>query len=147
HRILPRLVDVALSDGASRDWRTLMCTPARGRVVEVGFGSGRNLPFYPAVVDEVLAVEPIDLAWERAARRIEEFGRPVTRIGLDGAVLPLEDDSVDTVVSGWTMCTIPHLEAAISEMRRVLHPGGSVLYVEHVRSPHPRARRIQENIQ
>ena len=145
--MLPRLVDVALSDATSAPWRALVCGPASGRVVEVGFGSGRNLPHYPPSVGEVRAVEPAELGWERAAGRIAEFGRPVRRIGLDGAALPLPDASVDTVVSTWTMCTIGDLPSAITQMRRVLRPGGSLLYVEHVTSPHPGARRIQDRMQ
>ena len=146
-RALPRLVDVALSDAASRPWREAVCGPVDGRVLEVGFGSGRNLEYYPDTVTEVLAVEPADLAWERAAGRIAAFGRPVRRIGLDGASLDLPDASVDVVVSTWTMCTIPDLGSAVREMRRTLRPGGSVRYVEHVRSEHPKARWIQERVQ
>lgn len=146
-RALPRLVDVALSDATSRPWRETVCGPVGGRVLEVGFGSGKNLELYPPSVNEVLAVEPADLAWERAAERIAAFGRPVRRIGVDGASLDLPDASVDVVVSAWTMCTIPDLDSAVREMRRVLRPGGSVRYVEHVRAGHPRARRIQERLQ
>lgn len=146
-RILPRLVDVALNDAMARQWRALVCEPAAGVVLEVGFASGKNLPFYPDAVREVLAVEPADLAWERAADRIREFGRPVRRVGLDGASLPIPDDSVDLVVSTWTMCTIPDLDQALREFRRVLRPGGKVRFVEHVASAHPRARRIQSGMQ
>lgn len=146
-RILPRLVDVALSDTLARQWRTLVCEPAAGVVLEVGFASGKNLPFYPPAVREVLAVEPVDLAWERATDRIAEFDRSVKRVGLDGAFLPLPDDSVDLVISTWTMCTIADLPQAISEFRRVLRPGGTVRFVEHVAAVHPRARRIQSRLQ
>lgn len=146
-RALPRLVDVALGDATSRRWREMVCGSAAGRVLEVGFGSGRNLPFYPPSVTEVLAVEPVDLAWERAADRIARFGRPVRRIGLDGASVALADHSVDLVVSTWTMCTIADLEQAVGEMHRVLRREGTLCYVEHVRSPHPRARRLQERLQ
>lgn len=146
-RALPRLVDVALSDVTSRPWRELVCGPAAGRVLEVGFASGKNLEYYPPEVSEVLAVEPADLAWERAADRIAAFGRPVRRIGPDGAHLAVPAASVDVVVSAWTMCTIPDLKASVREMHRVLRPGGSVRYVEHVRSDHPLALRIQEGLQ
>ena len=145
-RLLPRLVDVALSDATSRAWRELVCGPASGRVLEVGFGSGRNLEYFSEDVTEVWAVEPSNLAWQRAADRIRTFGRPVTRIGLDGASLVIEDGSVDLVVSTWTMCTIADLPTAIGEFGRVLRPGGSVRYVEHVRSPNERAHRIQTRI-
>lgn len=146
-RVLPRLVDVALSDSLARQWRTLVVGPASGVVLEVGFASGKNLPFYPAAVSEVLAVEPADLAWERAAGRIAKYDRPVRRVGLDGASLPLPDDTVDMVISTWTMCTIPHLQEAIGEFRRVLRPGGTLRFVEHVAAVHPGARRIQSRVQ
>ena len=146
-RVLPRLVDVALNDAVANRWRTLVCDGIAGVVLEVGFATGKNLPFYPASVQEVLAVEPADLAWELATRRIEAFGPPVTRVGLDGASLPLRDDSVDVVVSTWTMCTIPDLERAIAEFRRVLRSGGTVRFVELVAAAHPRARRIQSRLQ
>lgn len=146
-RVLPRLVDVAINDAMEQRWRPLVCGPAAGVVLEVGFASGKNLPFYPAAVREVLAVEPADLAWERAADRIKGFGRPVRRIGLDGAALPIPDDSVDLVISTWTLCTIADLDQAISEFRRVLHPGGTLRFVEHVAAVHPRARRIQSRVQ
>ncbi|MCA1782599.1 MAG: class I SAM-dependent methyltransferase [Dermatophilaceae bacterium] len=147
HHVLPRLVDVVLSDAVSHRWRELVCSGASGRVLEVGFGSGHNLSFYPDSVTEVLAVEPIDLAWERARSRAESFHRPVHRVGLDGAALPVESGSIDTVVSTWTMCTIPHIEAAIDEMRRVLRPSGTLLYVEHVSSAHTWVDRIQRGVQ
>jgi ubiquinone/menaquinone biosynthesis C-methylase UbiE len=141
------MVDVALSEPVSRRWREMVAGRAEGRVLEVGFGSGHNLEHYTDAVTEVLAVEPIDLAWHRAAHRVEAFDRPVRRVGLDGAELPVADASVDTVVSTWTMCTIPHIDAAVREMRRVLRPGGRVLYVEHVLSPNDRARSIQRGMQ
>jgi ubiquinone/menaquinone biosynthesis C-methylase UbiE len=141
------MVDVALSEPVSQRWREMVAGRAIGRVLEVGFGSGLNLEHYPDPVTEVLAVEPIDLAWQRAGRRVEAFSRPVRRVGLDGAELPVETASVDTVVSTWTMFTIAHIEAAVREMHRVLRPGGTVLYVEHVLSPHDRARSIQRSLQ
>lgn len=146
-QVLPRLVDVALSEATSRRWRELVIPRASGRVLEVGFGSGRNLEHYRETVTEVLAVEPMDLAWERAAARVESFHGEVRRVGLDGAALPVESGSVDTVISTWTMCTIPEISAAISEIRRVLRPAGSLLYVEHVSSSHPWVDRIQRGMQ
>ncbi|HEY0905177.1 MAG TPA: methyltransferase domain-containing protein [Marmoricola sp.] len=135
--VLPRIVDLTLAERITGEWRDQVCGSASGDVLEVGFGSGTNLPHYPASVRRVLAVEPSDVAWRRAGRRIRAFGRPVERIGLDGARLDLPDDSVDTVVSAYTMCTIPDLEAALAEMRRVLRPGGSLHFVEHGLSPDP----------
>lgn len=146
-RVLPLLVDVALSDATARRWREMVCAGASGTVLEVGFGSGRNLEHYAGSVADVLAVEPMDLAWERAEARVSSFHGAVQRVGLDGASLPVDDASVDTVVSTWTMCTIPSLTAAISEMRRVLRPEGTLLFVEHVSSAHPWAERIQRGVQ
>jgi SAM-dependent methyltransferase len=95
----------------------------------------------------VHAVEPADLAWSRAQGRVRGFGRPVTRIGLDGAALVLADDSVDAVVSSYTMCTIPDLLTALSEFARVLRPGGALHFVEHSLSPDPEVARRQRSWQ
>jgi ubiquinone/menaquinone biosynthesis C-methylase UbiE len=134
-RLLPRFTELSCSDRNTGKWREQVCGGVSGDVLEVGFGSGTNLPHYPASVRRVLAVEPSDVAWRRAQRRFDDFGRPVERIGLDGAVLELPDDSVDAVVSSYTMCTIPDLESVLAEMRRVLKPGGSLHFVEHGLSP------------
>jgi len=134
-RILPPLTALSCSDRSTGRWRDQAFSGVTGDVLEVGFANGTNLLHYPATVRRVYAVEPSDVAWRRAARRIEEFGRPVERIGLDSATLALPDDSVDAVVSAWTMCTIPDLEAALAEMRRVLRPGGALYFAEHALSP------------
>lgn len=146
-RLLPRAIEITCSNRITGHWRSRVCEPLAGDVLEVGFGSGTNLGHYPADVERVMAVEPADLAWSRAQEAIGEFGRPVERIGLDGASLALADDSVDAVVSSYTMCTIPDLTSALAEMRRVLRPGGAIHFVEHALAPDPsvasRQRRIQ----
>lgn len=134
-RVLPVLTELSCSDRTTGPWRDQVCSDASGDVLEVGFGSGTNLAHYPAAVRRVLAVEPSDVAWRRAHRRFDDFGRPVERIGVDAAAIDLPDGSVDTVVSSFTMCTIPDLEGALAEMRRVLRPGGSLHFVEHGLSP------------
>jgi SAM-dependent methyltransferase len=134
-RILPRITEFSCSDRSTGPWRDQVCAGATGDVLGVGFGSGTTLAHYPPAVRRVLAVEPSDVAWRRASRKFAAFGRPVERIGPDGAGLDLPDDSVDTVVSSFTMCTIPDLESALAEMRRVLRPGGSLHFVEHGLSP------------
>ena len=133
--VLPRIMAISCSDRTTGRWREQAFGDVSGDVLEVGFGSGTNLLHYPASVLRVFAVEPSDVAWRSAHRRIVDFGRPVERIGLDGAVLSLPDSSVDAVVSAYTLCTIPDLDAALSEMRRVLRPGGSLHFVEHGLSP------------
>ena len=133
--LLPRFTALTCADRGTGRWRDQALAGVSGDVLEVGFANGTNLLHYPASVRRVYAVEPSDVAWRKATGRIREFGRPVERVGLDGAVLPLPDDSVDAVVSAYTMCTIPDLESALAEMRRVLRPGGSLHFVEHGLSP------------
>ncbi|HEX2704324.1 MAG TPA: class I SAM-dependent methyltransferase [Candidatus Lustribacter sp.] len=144
---MPRLVDVVLSDATVGVWRQRLCADVAGDVLEVGFGSGRNLPFYGPDVSGVLAVEPSGPAWVRARQRVTTFARPVERIGLDGARIPLPDASVDAVVSTWTMCSIADLTSALSEMRRVLRPGGVIHFVEHSLAPDPGVARVQRALQ
>lgn len=146
-RVVPRLVDRSLDDQIAGPWREQVCGGATGTVLELGFGSGRTLPFYPPTVSEVLAVDPSDLAWEMAADRVTASGCRVERVAVDAATLPLADGSVDTVVSTWAMCTIPALDQALSEAQRVLRPGGSLRFVEHALSPSPRMARVQRTIQ
>jgi ubiquinone/menaquinone biosynthesis C-methylase UbiE len=144
---LPRLMDLSLNDAAAGRYRRATTAGLHGDVVELGFGSGRNLPHYPPTVTRVLAVEPADLSWERAAERVRTFGRPVERVSLDGARVPLPDASVDAVVSTWTLCTIPDLGSALAEARRVLRPGGTLRFVEHSLAPDERVRRTQRRVQ
>ncbi len=146
-RILPRLVDVVLGDRVTGEWRDAVARGVAGEVLELGFGSGTNLGHYAPDVTRVLAVEPSDLAWQKAAPRVAAFGRPVERVGLDGASVSLPDASVDAVVSTWTMCTIPDLPAALAEVRRVLRPGGRLHFVEHSLAPSRRVARVQRRLQ
>ncbi len=145
-RILPRCVDLLLSAPDVAERRALVCAGLTGRVLELGFGSGLNLPHYPAEVTEVLAVEPSDLAMEIAAPRIRAFGRPVHRLGLDGARLDLPDASVDAVLSTYTLCTIPDTAAALREVVRVLRPAGTFHFLDHGRAPDESVRRWQHRL-
>ncbi|MFB9733095.1 class I SAM-dependent methyltransferase [Ornithinimicrobium kibberense] len=146
-RALPRVVDLVLSERVTRPWRERACADAVGTVLEIGFGSGLNLPHYRAGVERVLAAEPSDRAWEIAGDRIAEFGRPVERVSPDAARIPLPDGSVDTVVSTWSLCTVPDVRAALAEARRVLRPDGALHFVEHSRAPEKAVRRVQDAIQ
>ncbi len=123
--------------------RVRTCAGLSGRVVEIGFGSGRNVPFYPAEVTSVSAVEPADNGWRMAARRVAASPIPVERAGLDGQSLPFEDDSFDSALSTWTLCTIPDVMAALAEVRRVLVPGGVFHFVEHGLAPDASVRKWQ----
>ncbi|MEU9010678.1 class I SAM-dependent methyltransferase [Streptomyces sp. NPDC048479] len=134
-RIVPRIVDVACGTKLVQPLRRRVCAGLQGEVIEIGFGSGHNVPFYPAAVTGVTAVEPSDVGWQLAGERIRAASVPVQRAGLDGQALPFEDDSFDAALSTWTLCTIPDAGAALREVRRVLKPGGTLHFLEHGLAP------------
>ncbi|WP_405135888.1 class I SAM-dependent methyltransferase [Nocardia sp. NBC_01388] len=137
NQVLPRIIDLSCGAKFLDPVRKRVCAGLSGRVVEIGFGSGRNVPFYPAVVKSVSAVEPVGLGWKMASGRIAASAVPVERAGLDGQALPFEDNSFESALSTWTLCTIPDVHAALSEIRRVLVPGGTLHFVEHGLAPDP----------
>ncbi len=146
-QILPRVIDVACNMKEAGPQRRRACDGLVGDVVEIGFGSGLNVPFYPAAVTAVAAVEPADLGWKLAGKRIIQSSVPVERAGLDGASLPFADDRFDAALSTWTMCTIPDITAALRELRRVLKPGGTLHFVEHGLAPDAGVRRWQHRLE
>jgi SAM-dependent methyltransferase len=146
-RVLPRVVDLACGVKATQPLRARVCAGLHGRVVEIGFGSGHNVPHYPAAVTEVAAVEPADAGWRLAGRRLAAAAVPVRRAGLDGQVLPLGDGEFDSALSTWTLCTIPDPVAALREIRRVLRPGGTLHFVEHGLAPDAGVRRWQRRLE
>jgi ubiquinone/menaquinone biosynthesis C-methylase UbiE len=145
--VLPRLIDRACNLKVSREQRARVCAGLSGEVVEIGFGSGLNVPFYPAAVTRVAAVEPADVAWKLAGKRLGGAAAPVERSGLDGQSLPFGDDRFDTAISTWTLCTIPDVAAALREVRRVLKPGGTLHFVEHGLAPDEPVRRWQRRLE
>jgi ubiquinone/menaquinone biosynthesis C-methylase UbiE len=142
-QVLPRIINVACGSKMVEPLRGRVCNGLAGDVVEIGFGSGLNIPFYPASVSRVTAVEPSELGWQLAAKRLEAARVPVQRSGLDGQSLPFEDDSFDAALSTWTLCTIPDAGAALREVRRVLKPGGTLHFLEHGLAPDEKVRRWQ----
>ncbi len=146
-RILPRIFDKTCGSRALDDLRRRTCAGLSGEVVEIGFGSGLNVPFYPGAVTGVAAVDPSGLGWQLAARRVAGSPIPIERSGMDGQALPFPDASADAVLSTLTMCSIPDLPAALAEIRRVLKPGGTLHFLEHGQAPDPEVLRWQRRLE
>lgn len=145
--VLPRLIDAACGMKAAEPLRRRVCEGLSGDVVELGFGSGLNVPFYPAGVTRVAAIEPADVAWKLAGKRVGAAAVPVERAGLDGQSLPFDDDSFDAALSTWTLCTIPDVAGALQEVRRVLRPGGRLHFLDHGLAPDEGVRRWQHRLE
>ncbi|ASY63353.1 SAM-dependent methyltransferase [Sinorhizobium sojae CCBAU 05684] len=143
--ILPKLCDLSMRNERLHPYRERVIGAAEGRVLEIGSGSGLNLPFYRPVAQEVLALEP-DPTLLTMARRVPYSGLSVDFIEASAEAIPFEDKSVDTVVTTWTLCTIPGAATALAEMRRVLRPQGKLLFVEHGLSPDRGVRWWQDSL-
>ncbi|MEO7982199.1 MAG: class I SAM-dependent methyltransferase [Sporichthyaceae bacterium] len=145
--VLPRVVDVCCGVAANDEHRARVCADLSGAVIELGFGSGHNVPHYPAAVTSVDAVEPAGAGWRLAAKRVAASPVAVRRSGLDGQVLPFPDHSFDAALATWTLCTIPDVAAALQELRRVLRPGAALHFVEHGLAPDASVRRWQHRLE
>jgi len=145
--VLPRIVNAACGMKSSEPLRERVCAGLTGDVVEIGFGSGLNIPFYPDRVERVTAVEPSDVGWKLANKRVTATSIPVQRAGLDGQSLPFADASFDGALTTWTLCTIPDVVTALGELRRVLKPGATLHFVEHGLAPDERVRRWQHRLE
>ena len=146
-QVLPRLQDKVMNRKANRAVRARVCEGLQGDVVEVGFGTGLNTRYYPPEVTRVFAVEPSSVCMRIAESRIARSSAPIRQAGLTGEQMDLPSEEFDAVLSTWTLCTIPNLEAALGEMRRVLKPGGALHYVEHGRAPDLKVERWQRRIE
>jgi len=146
-KVIPRLQDKVMSRKDHRDVRARICVGLSGEVLEVGFGTGLNVPFYPAEVTRLFAVEPSRLCLQLAEERIARSNTPVELAGLTGERLDFPSGTFDAVLSTWTLCTIPNLPAALDELLRVLKPGSSFHFVEHGDAPDDKIARWQRRIE
>lgn len=145
-QVVPRLVNWVMRGEPINQARERTLAGAFGTVLEIGFGSGLNLRYYPPAVQRVLAVEPSRVAQRLAATYIARRGLPLEFSGLDGQHLSLPDAIADCAVSTWTLCTIPDAAQALREVARVLKPGGLFLFVEHGLSPDPGVAKWQHRL-
>ncbi len=145
-QVLPRALDLLMRGADVREVRTRVTAGMSGVVLEIGFGSGLNIPHYPAGVTRVMAVDPSTVGRRLAATRIAAHAVPVEFIGTDAQVLPVPGACADFVLSTWTLCTIPDPRRALAEAYRVLRPGGALHFVEHGLSPEARVARIQHGL-
>ncbi len=136
--VLPRLIEMAMSNKETARIRAEWIPQAYGEVLEVGIGSGLNLPFYSSRVERVYGVDPSVELERMALKRAEDAPVPVEFLRQSAEEpVPLADASIDTVVLTWTLCSIPNPQEALQQMRRVLRPDGRLLFVEHGRAPDP----------
>jgi ubiquinone/menaquinone biosynthesis C-methylase UbiE len=142
--VIPSLVHCAMRVQALRPYRERIIGASEGRVLEIGIGSGLNLPLYGAQVSTVIGLEPSPELLHKARRQAGAAHVPIELLEGSAEVLPLDSGSIDTVVTTWTLCSIPGVERALGECRRVLRPGGSLLFVEHGRAPEPSVARWQD---
>ena len=144
--VLPWLIDLSIRQSRLAPYRSRVLSAASGRVLEIGIGSGLNLPFYGNSVRQIIGIEPSAKLLHMARAASRRTSMPLSLIEGSAEAIPIDDRSIDTVVTTWTMCSIPVLEGAIQEMRRVLKPGGRLLFVEHGRAPEPRMRWFQDHL-
>lgn len=144
--IFPRLMDWTMSADVMEQHRQQVLARARGKVLEVGFGTGLNLPFYPATVEQLTALDTNPGTLAIAERRLAKTAIPVEKVTLNGESLPMVAASFDTVVSTWTLCSIARVSQALDEIYRVLKPDGKFLFVEHGLSPDRSVRVFQNRL-
>ena len=145
--ILPRVIHFTCGLKPNMRQREKVVPRARGRVLEVGIGSGLNLPFYDSTkVSKVWGLDPAPEMTRMAERAVRSLPFEVEFIGLPGDEIPLEDNSIDTVLMTYTLCTIPDTNSALRQMSRVLRPGGELIFCEHGTAPDASVRRWQDRL-
>ncbi|HEU4391330.1 MAG TPA: class I SAM-dependent methyltransferase [Blastocatellia bacterium] len=145
HFITPRLIEWGLGSEQAMRLRTDVVSAARGKVLEIGFGTGLNLRAYPPSVERVVAIDPEKMLPDRVQKRLAESRVPVELIHLDASNrLPYDDASFDTIVSTWTLCSIADVDSALTEVRRLLRSDARFLFLEHGRSDNPKIAKRQD---
>ena len=143
-QVLPHLVNLTMRNRRLMPYRERVIAVAEGRVLEIGVGSGLNLPLYPARVREIVGLEPSPRLLAMSRRLASGLSLPVKFIEGSAEAIPLDDRSIDTAVTTWTLCTIPAVIEALKEVRRVLSPDGQLLFVEHGLAPDDNIRKWQD---
>ena len=146
NHILPKLCDLAMRNSRLAPYRSRAVGMASGRVLEVGAGSGLNFAHYATGVDEIVALEPSPRLVRMARRAAEAARAPVAFVEASGEAIPIDSSSIDSVVLTWTLCSIPDAGKALCEMRRVLKPGGRLVFVEHGLAPERGVQRWQHRL-
>jgi len=145
--VLPKLIDAACGQKPMRELRSRYVPQATGRVLEIGIGSGHNLPHYGGEVTALTGLDPAAELTGKARERAAALGRPVEMLGVSGEEIPADDARFDSIVCTWTLCSIPNVYAALREMRRVLRPGGRLIFIEHGRAPEAGVQKWQRRIE
>ncbi|MCL2428758.1 MAG: class I SAM-dependent methyltransferase [Alphaproteobacteria bacterium] len=144
--IVPSLTHLAMRQSSLVPYRSRVIGAAEGRVLEIGIGSGLNFPLYGTAITSVVGLEPSSELLRMAATRVPSAAVPISLLDASAESIPLETASIDTVITTWTLCTIPDTPRALAEMRRVLRPGGALLFVEHGRAPESEVARWQDRL-
>lgn len=144
--VLPHLIDLSMKNSATTKCRSEIIPRATGRVVEIGIGSGLNFPYYGSTVSHVWGIDPSPELLAMVRPKVIGLPYSVDLLCESAEQIPIESASVDTAVLTWALCTVPNPSRALEELRRVLKPGGSVIFAEHGLAPDPGVRRWQERI-
>ncbi len=145
-QIFPRIMDWTMGTRRFRELRELALAPLHGSILEIGFGTGLNLPHYPKAVTWVTAVDPEHLLPKKVTQRSVEAPMPVEVVRVTAEELPFEANRCDGVLSTWTLCTIPDVGTALGEIRRVLKADGILVFLEHGRSDDPELAKWQNRL-
>ena len=140
------LINLSMQNKAHAAERAKLIPHASGTVLEVGAGSGLNIPFYRSRVKKLYALDPSVELWKMAQKRVVKATFPIEFLATSAEAIPLGDKAVDTVVTTWTLCTIPDAAKALREMKRVLKPKGTLIFIEHGWSPDPHVRASQDRL-